>query len=66
MKFPLSANDGAESESESEGDVQPPKIVKIVFDCIDCSNSFPSRIALEKHECNTETVLNQCNNCLKK
>lgn len=60
----FSAND-AESESEPEENVQPPKIVKILFDCVDCSNSFPSRIALEKHECNTETIHNQCNLCFK-
>lgn len=64
--FPVSAND-AESESESEPEeiLQSPKIIKILFDCIDCSNSFPSRIALEKHECNTETIHNQCNLCFK-
>lgn len=60
------ANDITDSDSEIEDSSDQPKIVKILFDCIDCSNSFPSRIALEKHECSTETVHNKCNVCFKK
>lgn len=64
-QFSFIANDIAESESESDETTETPKIIKILFDCIDCSKSFPSRIALEKHECTTETVHNQCDLCFK-
>lgn len=46
----------------------PSKIVKIIFDCTDCTRAFSSRIDFEKHECNAETLRtdNRCEICRKK
>lgn len=64
-----------EEEEEEEEEVLtgrvakiPAKIVKIIYDCTDCSREFSSRTAFEEHECSTKRVDNdnRCDICLEK
>lgn len=54
-----------ENGPEMKPETAPARTLKAVLRCNDCSNSFPTRIAMERHNCNATPENLQCNICRK-